>query len=753
AAFDPTTGVFRWTPDTLGDFPVTFRVSDNAGLTNAEIITLSIRPLPKIVVQPQSQIVRLGATVTLEITASDTQTLSYQWQFDGTNISDATASAYQVPRMTSKRAGAYRVVVSNPTDSVTSQEAVLVLGGNSTAKKSVRASIAHLNHEMDLYHNTIDVYTDISAGGNHFHARGQLPDDLSLVTIDGSWTNNPHSGATCNRCAYTPRLPGDFGGFYFLNGILVGRKPLPYFGEATVAGTDVAVTRFTGLNLAGASSLTFWARGENGGERIQFFMGGVGRAAENGQATTPFPDSTPRVPALGRLTKLTRNWRRYSIPLHGLNLTNIMGGFGWVAAAGDNPNGATFYIDDIQYQLSPRRLIERRKEPRFIRSFATKALQPSLKDGNPDDDIDLVLRNTAFLYDNAVAALAYLAEGSKGSLQRAALIGDAMLYAASHDRTYSDGRFRTAYSSGDIALPPGWSPNGKPGTVPVPGYYDEDSTTFFEVENADIDTGNNAWAMVALLGIYKATGNAEYLNAAKAIGKFILPLRATSGLYQGFLGGIQDAETGSATNRTYASTEHNLDLYAAFTRLFQMTGDSSWQDAAEHAREFVESMWSESKGCYFAGTLGDPNIRNEIAGQIPLDTHSWTVLSITNILSVHPRLLAFPEQNHLTTSDAFTGFDFNDDKDGVWFEGTAQMSVAYAFAGEPAKAEMLRQTLRTAQRMPAPVGDMAGMVAASHDGVTSGFGFKLFRRLHLGATSWNIFGQLGFDPYYQTKAD
>ena len=43
------------------------------------------------------------------------------------------------------------------------------------------------------------------------------------------------------------------------------------------------------------------------------------------------------------------------------------------------------------------------------------------------------------------------------------------------------------------------------------------------------------------------------------------------------------------------------------------------------------------------------------------------------------------------------------------------------------------------------------MPAASHDGVSSGFGFDLFRRPHVGATSWNIFAQKGFNPFYRTR--
>jgi hypothetical protein len=101
--------------------------------------------------------------------------------------------------------------------------------------------------------------------------------------------------------------------------------------------------------------------------------------------------------------------------------------------------------------------------------------------------------------------------------------------------------------------------------------------------------------------------------------------------------------------------------------------------------------------------------------------------------------------------DGFTGYDFNGDLDGVWFEGTGQMCVAHAVAGDKQTAAKLRTTLQAAQQMAPPVGNRMGTVAASHDGITTGFSFNYYRRLHVGATAWNIFAQLGFNPYYQTR--
>jgi hypothetical protein len=759
AQFDAALGIFSWTPQASGIYSnILFQATDagEGPLTDAEVIAITVSRGAAIIAQPQDQVVSQGANAGFVVQAGGTAPISYQWRFNGVAVPNETNATLQLNGVTTNQAGAYRVVVSNIDGTRISAEAALTVVAPRTCRESVNLSIEHLRRVMDEFHNRIPVYDDISSPGNHFHARGQIPDQNAPVTVNGSWTNNPHSGATCIRCDFTGT--GDaFGGFYFLNGILLPSNapppllpnaPAPYFGEAVVAGTSIPVTNFTGLNLQGVTALTFWVRGETGGEIIAFFVGGVGRDPMTGNTNQPFPDSMPRHPA-NLFYQLTNHWQKFTIPLTNQNLTNIMGAFGWVTTALYNPAGAVFYLDDMQFELSPARLEQRLNEPRFLRSFLTKPVQASLNDCNPDNDLDFVFRNTAFLYDNALALEAFLAEGSPDSLRRAKLLGDAMVYAAQNDRTFGDGRLRTAYSAGDIALPPGWEPNGKKSTVPVPGYYVDTGQTFYEVENRDVDTGNNAWAMLALLALYERVGGTNYLEAARRIGDFIQTFRDDTGPYQGFRGGIYFAETAAPGLRTYASTEHNLDIVAAFTRMFRITGEAEWAEGAEHARQFVEAMWDSAKGCYRTGTNeSDPETRNEAAGQLPLDTQSWNVLARPEVLTLHPQLLNCAEQNHRNTHDGFSGYDFNEDGDGVWLEGTAQMAVAYAVSHQPSIAEELLGTLRAAQQLPPPFGDGFGVVAASHDGVSSGFGFKLFRRLHVGATAWNVFAQLGFNPYY-----
>jgi hypothetical protein len=623
------------------------------------------------------------------------------------------------------------------------------------ATDSAQASIAYLSQVMDEFHDRFPVYDDVSSPGNHFHVYAKLPDGGAPVTMNGSWTGNPHSGATSIRCQFT--ATAFYAGFYFQNGTLSGAQSVPQANWGTVPNA--------GVDLTGATALTFWARGETGGEQIDFFLAGVGRNGETGAPVESHPDSSPRRPAPGTLTTLTTSWQQFTIDLTGMDLSYVLGGFAWVATSWDNPDGATFYLDDIQYQLGPERLEARLNEMRFLRSFTTLPLQPDPLDANENDDIDFVRRNTAFIYDNALAILAFLAEGSTDSVRRAGLIGDAFVYATQHDRLFNDNhacndaidplsvdgaRLRSAYAAGDIAVPNGWTPNGRSGVVPIPGFYIEATKTFHEIDQEAIDVGNNAWAVVALRALYQRTAEASYLDAACRLANFIHSFRNDSGTYRGFRGGVNDPEETPAL-RPWASSEHNIDAYAAFAALYRATGDVRWQQDAEHARQFIEAMWEPGRNCFVAGTA-DPFTLNDAAGALPLDVQAWSVLAIPDVLAAHPGVLQCAETNHLTTADGFTGFDFNDDNDGVWFEGTAQMVVAYALAGQTANAETYREQLRNAQE--AAFGDGEGVVAASHDGVSTGFftasndPFVYFRRLHVGATAWNVLAQLGVNPYY-----
>jgi hypothetical protein len=621
-------------------------------------------------------------------------------------------------------------------------------------------SLDYLRAVMDRYHDHFGVYDDVSSADNHFVVPAFSGDNTTMalngVKMNGSWADNQHSGATALQFQFIDPDPLklNFGGLVLQNGVLPDPGPpvnpfAPGFNFGTVPNAGI-----TALNKA-ATKLTFWARGDQG-KKIDFFMGGVGWN-EAGVPTAPYPDSTAAVKIQ---VTLTAGWQQYTIDLTGKDLSYVLGGFGWSTNDTMSPGRVTFYVDDIRYELSDAAKAERLNQPRFLRSYTTRDVQPNVTDLNTDDDIDFVVRNAAITYDNALAVQAFLAEGSADGLRRAKLIGDAFVNATKNDRTYTDGRLRSAYGAGDYQLPPGWTPNGRVGTPPVSGYFIESQNEFKEFLQNEVDTGNNAWAMLSLLALHKKTGlaNSDYLTAARRLGAFILTQQSTAGTYPGFLRGFDGPDT-NLVRRPNASTEHNLDIYAAFTLMHQITGEVLWRNGANHARGFVNAMWDAVRKCYLTGTI-DENTRNTNPDQLPLDVQAWSVLALPDLTPTQRQdILSCAEAYHKVTADGYTGFDFNSDfnttsnmhtPDGVWAEGTAQMAVAYALAGQPAPAAFYRrELLRLEQKLGFGIGVPATPRPDSPApaGLTTGFGFKYYQRRHVGATAWNVFAQTRYNPF------
>jgi hypothetical protein len=82
---------------------------------------------PTISTQPQSQSVKLGSNVPFSVATSGTPTPGYQWQFNGSPISGATASTYIRSNAQFADAGNYSVLVTNVAGSLVSSNAALTV--------------------------------------------------------------------------------------------------------------------------------------------------------------------------------------------------------------------------------------------------------------------------------------------------------------------------------------------------------------------------------------------------------------------------------------------------------------------------------------------------------------------------------------------------------------------------------------------------------------------------------------------------
>ena len=85
---------------------------------------------PKILSQPQFQVVAPGALASIFVVAANTSGLSYQWRFAGANITGATSDTLLLQNVRATNEGQYSVVLVNSSGSITSAPAALWLDGD-----------------------------------------------------------------------------------------------------------------------------------------------------------------------------------------------------------------------------------------------------------------------------------------------------------------------------------------------------------------------------------------------------------------------------------------------------------------------------------------------------------------------------------------------------------------------------------------------------------------------------------------------
>jgi hypothetical protein len=370
--------------------------------------------------------------------------------------------------------------------------------------------------------------------------------------------------------------------------------------------------------------------------------------------------------------------------------------------------------------------------------------------------------STAFVYDNALLVLAYLARGRASDIQRAKVVGNALLYAQQNDAV-ADGRFRQAYFAG--------APDSN-------GVFVTRGLSFFQGSAV----GDVAWPGIALAQLYVRTGVKAYLDGAVKAAAFIETttrdnVNVPPGGY--FFGNGQ-------TNK---STEHNIDVYALFTMLAKLTSNGNWLDGAQHAKAFVEAMFDAPSGHFWTGTSDPTHI---FFNNSPEDVQTWSYLAFQD-----PNFAVTLDwvKTNLATTD--TTFAFNNgwatngglrlrvsgvtyaslsklgtvlgdnsvDADAVWLEGTGHLIAALLSRRLPAKedipsfhgdvhlANSLVENVQVAQNSLGNGQTVHGQPLVVGQGLTAstsilntGFGFNYFPYFHIGATSWYLMGAQAANP-------
>lgn len=330
--------------------------------------------------------------------------------------------------------------------------------------------------------------------------------------------------------------------------------------------------------------------------------------------------------------------------------------------------------------------------------------------------------NGAFTYDNALATIALIACGQVKQAQR---IGEALLLAANHDRAGPVmGRLRNAYRGGPVAERP----------VPPMGWWNSTAARWREdAYQVGTATGNVAWAGLALVTLAEATKEARFRAGARKLADWIVAntMDKRGGFTRGLFGDVN-----ATKKETWKSTEHAADLAALFARL-------EMRDAHRHARLFLTFVFDKKAGRFATGLGTDGvTINNATSG---LDAQLWPLL-LADAPVEWQAALGYAERAHGVAG----GFDFNDDRDGLWIEGTAQAALVYRYLG---RGDEAKRMLAEIAKHVSPGGylwatrkaQVTTGLAIGPDSVTDDF---LYYRLpHLGATAWAALAAQGWNPF------
>ena len=162
--------------------------------------------------------------------------------------------------------------------------------------------------------------------GIEFYATGWMGDGeqgTKYLELIEAWQEDPQSIPYCYKIIYKKFGTEKWAGIYWQN------EP-DNWGDKP--GED--------LSEKGYNTVIFWARGEKGGEIVEFKIGSI---------NTPGKKYKDSFTSKSKKIILEKEWRRYHLSLINKDLSCVIGGFCWVANKSGNPNGLIFYLDDIQY--------------------------------------------------------------------------------------------------------------------------------------------------------------------------------------------------------------------------------------------------------------------------------------------------------------------------------------------------------------------------------------------------------------------
>ncbi len=302
--------------------------------------------------------------------------------------------------------------------------------------------------------------------------------------------------------------------------------------------------------------------------------------------------------------------------------------------------------------------------------------------------------NLVSLYDNALSALAYI---EVGDFQKAEKIFD-----------YFNSRIDSELKAGHKG--------------------------FYQIRNGLGEEtrvkwlGDNAWLLIALNNYNERSGKKKYERLTRELEKWIRSLQDEDG---GLWGGYK--EDGS---RIHKVTEGMITAYNAVSGF-----DAFHQGILNYLKR---NRWNKREGLLVAWPDND-------SYYYALDLHSLGYMIFEDFpLSVLERA-----ERHRTTKMAtisgqeITGYCFDEDRDVIWLEGTAQVALAYRVAGEASTASNLHAEMKKAAIRYQGADRYFGLPYTTNKGTNYG-AMPLWDHTDmkpaLSSTIWYLFNEMKMDP-------
>jgi uncharacterized repeat protein (TIGR03803 family) len=243
-------------------------VSNSFGSVTSEEAGLQVIASPPIITaQPTSQTVLAGTIANFIVVASGNQPLSYQWQANGTNLTDggrisgSTTTRLAIGNVTAADAGNYSVVVSNPRNSIVSHQAALTVVPVTPSGVQAANLVRFNDDELGAFPygaliqaNDGNLYGLASAGGSSYYG------SIFKLTLSGASStiysfSNGGDGSypygtlvqTANGMFYGVAAQGGFSGYGTI--FEVGSVPGGFRALYSFSGNDGAYP-IAGLTLA-----------------------------------------------------------------------------------------------------------------------------------------------------------------------------------------------------------------------------------------------------------------------------------------------------------------------------------------------------------------------------------------------------------------------------------------------------------------------------------------------------------------------